>query len=179
MGDASSLTQCLNSIEKSKEKIVIVPGGGVFADQVRISQQQWDFDDDIAHEMAILAMKQMGLLFKSIQSTFILAETISSIQRELTRHSVVIWSPDVKVLAVSNIDARWDVTSDSLAAWLAGELNVAELVLVKSAEIPQRLTLQQMQDQGLVDKAFSSFTKNRPYNISLINKHQFNEYLFS
>ena len=119
----------------------------------------------------------MALLFKSIKSTFILAETIPAIDQELTRHSVVIWSPDVKVLAASNIEASWDVTSDSLAAWLAGQLNVAELIVVKSAEIQQNLTLQQMQDQGLVDKAFSRITKNKNYNITLINKYRFNEYL--
>ncbi|MCF6204452.1 MAG: uridylate kinase [Methylococcaceae bacterium] len=179
LSDPNALTQCLSVIENAKEKIVIVPGGGVFADQVRVAQQQWKFNEVVAHEMAILAMKQMALLFNSIKPSFVLAETLPSIDQELTRQLVVIWSPDVKVLAASKIEESWDVTSDSLSAWLAGQLNASELIVVKSSEILQTLTVQQMQDQGLVDKAFSRFIKNTDFNIILINKYQLNEYLFT
>ena len=179
LDDPNALTQCLSAIEKAKEKIVIVPGGGLFADQVRATQQKWTFNEVVAHEMAILAMKQMALLFYGIKPSFALAETIPSIDQELTRQLVVIWSPDVKVLAASKIESSWDVTSDSLAAWLAGQLNATELIVVKSAEIQQTLTVQQMQDQGLVDKAFSRFTKNTDFNIILINKYRLNEYLLT
>lgn len=178
MNDAASLIQCLNVVEEIKENVVIVPGGGVFADQVRASQQQWKFDDVIAHEMAILAMKQTALLFKSIKPHFVVADTIFLIHQAVMKHSVVIWSPDATVFDVSTIEASWNVTSDSLAAWLAEQLNADELVLVKSAEIPQHLTFQQMQDKGLVDRAFVDFTQNTTYNITLLNKHQFNEYFF-
>lgn len=176
MTDAATLVQCLNTAETIKEKVVIVPGGGVFADQVRASQQQWQFDDGIAHEMAILAMKQMALLFKSLKPSFVLAENTSLIHQAMMNHPVVIWSPDPTVLDVSTIEASWNVTSDSLAAWLAGQLNAKELIVVKSADIPQNLTRQQMQDYGLVDKAFVDFTLSATYNITLLNKHQFNEY---
>jgi len=179
LDDPVALTQCLSAIEKAKEKIVIVPGGGLFANQVRSAQQQWKFNEVVAHEMAILAMKQMALLFNSIKASFVLAETIPAIDQELTRRWVVIWSPDVKVLAASKIENSWDVTSDSLSAWLAGQLNATELIVVKSAEIQQNLTLQQMQDQGLVDKAFSRFTKDTVCNITLINKYRLNEYLLT
>src|SRR5262245_14143830 len=42
--------------------IVIVPGGGPFADQVRAAQGRWRFPDAIAHRMCVLAMEQFGLL---------------------------------------------------------------------------------------------------------------------
>ncbi len=45
LDDPKALTQCLSTIEKAKEKIVIVPGGGLFADQVRAAQQQWNFNE--------------------------------------------------------------------------------------------------------------------------------------
>ncbi|HCC82688.1 MAG TPA: delta 1-pyrroline-5-carboxylate synthetase, partial [Methylophaga sp.] len=44
------------------ESVVIVPGGGPFADMVRQAQQLHKFDDQHAHHMAILAMAQYGLM---------------------------------------------------------------------------------------------------------------------
>jgi len=177
MSDETSLVQCLTTIEKKyKGKVVIVPGGGIYADLVRTTQQKWKFSDETAHGMAILAMKQLALLLKSIKPDFILAESVDSLQVKLMNKSPVIWSPDIQEINASSIKTNWEVTSDSLAAWLAGKLNAAELILIKSAEIPVGSNIQQSQHNGLVDKAFKSFTKNNAYKITLINKHQFNEY---
>ncbi len=178
MRDENSLKCCLTTVDqKYKEGVVIVPGGGVYADLIRTIQQQWKFDEEIAHLMAILAMKQFALLLKSLNPEFLLVESLASMQTLLKKSKVLIWSPDMQEL--SSINASWEVTSDSLAAWLASQLGAAELILVKSAEIPINLTIQQMQKIGLVDKSFYTFTKNTPYKITLINKHQFNERNFT
>jgi len=175
MNDVESLTQCLNTIEqKVKDKVVIVPGGGLFADQVRLAQKQWQFNDEIAHEMAILAMQQMALLFKSIKPNFLVSNTVST----KFDNKVVIWSPDIKQLNQDGIEASWDITSDSLSAWLAKKIEADELILVKSADVPEKMTIKQMQKQGLVDKAFEQFTHKSSYNIALLNKYSFNEYTF-
>ncbi len=175
MSDRLALTDCLNTIEqKVKNRVVVVPGGGLFADQVRNIQKQWQFDDEIAHQMALLAMQQMALLFKSIKPDFFLANKVSAIDNKC---SAVIWSPDIKELI--SIPASWDVTSDSLAAWLAGQLQATELILVKSAAIPADKPIQQMQKQALVDGAFAETVKNANYKITLLNKHSFNGHTFA
>ncbi|MFW5444484.1 MAG: uridylate kinase [Methylococcaceae bacterium] len=177
MQDIPVLTQCLKSIERqNKEKLVLVPGGGTFADQVRLVQKQWGFTDEIAHQMAVLAMQQTAILFSSIVQSVVLAGKVSTIQQALVNHSVVIWSPDIDELNSANIKTDWDVTSDSLAAWLANQLKATELILVKSAEIPFTLSIQQMQEQGLLDQAFNAYTKDATYKITLLNKYRFNEY---
>lgn len=177
MTDPDALSVCLNNIEhNAKERVVIVPGGGMFADQVRIAQQQWLFNDEIAHEMAILAMQQMALLLYSLKPRFLLANQLSSIDNSAP---VVIWSPDINLLNLSMVEASWEVTSDSLAAWLAMQIKADELILIKSAEIPLGITFQQMQKQGIVDKAFVKYIKNAPYKITLLNKNSFNEYAFT
>ena len=178
MSDESSLKHCLATVEQEYEEcVVIVPGGGIYADLIRKTQQQWRFGEETAHQMAILAMKQFALLLKSLSPAFILVESLDSVKALLKKSTVLIWSPDLQEL--SSINANWEVTSDSLAAWLANQLGAAELILVKSAEIPINLTIQQMQKIGLVDKSFYTFTKNTPYKITLINKHQFNERNFT
>lgn len=177
MDDPSILRNWLDVIEqKSREKVVIVPGGGIFADQVRSTQKQWKFDDETAHQMAILAMRQMALLLKSIKPSFVLAENVSSISEALSQHSFIIWSPDIIELNYHAIKPGWSISSDSLAAWLAGQLSAKELILVKSANIPRQSNIEQMQSQGVVDKAFGQFTTHATYKITLINKHEFNEY---
>ncbi len=177
MQDKAFLIQSLNILAKqTKDKIVIVPGGGDFANQIRSLQQQWNFNQETAHQMAILAMQQMALLFKSINQSLSVANTVTKIQQRLTHHSIVIWSPEIKELDSSNIKASWDITSDSLSAWLAEQLNAKELIVVKSAKIPTKTNVVAMQKQGLLDKAFHQFTNNASYKINIINKHSFNEY---
>ena len=59
---SKTLIDCLNKIQQRYQgrAVIIVPGGGAFADQVRRAQQHWQFDDITAHHMAILAMQQMA-----------------------------------------------------------------------------------------------------------------------
>ncbi len=179
MTNIAALTNCLNAIKENncKERMVIVPGGGIFADQVRKVQLQWHFDDQTAHYMALLAMQQMALLFNSINSTFKIAENVSAIQQAWHEHSIVIWSPSIRQLHTSSVTENWDVSSDSLAAWLASQLNAQELILVKSADIPISYDIQALQKQGILDKAFADFVKNAHYKITVINKHKINEVL--
>lgn len=177
ISDVDSLKCCLKTIEQQdSDKIIIVPGGGVFADQVRNTQQLYGFDDEIAHQMAILAMQQTALLLKSIMPDAKLADNIQTIQKLLIVNSLIIWSPIIQELNAYAIKASWDISSDSLAAWLAGQLNANELILVKSAEIPLESNIQKMQKQGLLDLAFDQFITSASFKITLINKHRFNEY---
>lgn len=177
MSDPAALIACLNTIEqKYTGKVVLVPGGGVFADQVRSVQQQWKFNDRIAHQMALLAMHQMALLFKSIQKSFVLVHYVSDVRKELTKHPVVIWMPDIEELNAFGVEASWNMSSDSLAAWLAEQLTATELILVKSAEIPLKLDIKKMQELKVLDQAFDEYSNNTSYKITLINKYSFNEY---
>jgi len=179
MSDMQTLTACLNTIKHyEQDHIVIVPGGGMFADQVRKSQQQWGFDDKTAHHMALLAMQQMALLLASISKSFKVAETVVSIQQAWLQTSVVIWSPCIKQLDAAGIQANWEVSSDSLAAWLAGQLKVSALVLVKSADIASAMDIQSMQKQGVLDQAFADFVDNASFKVTVINKYDFNRHLF-
>jgi 5-(aminomethyl)-3-furanmethanol phosphate kinase len=172
--DASrSLLQCLQRIEQRYPNVatVIVPGGGLFADQVRLAQQRWAFDDNIAHNMALLAMQQMALLIKGLKKNFVLAHKISSIHQQ-SQHTT-IWSPDIHELNNAGIPANWDVTSDSLAAWLAQQLAADELVLIKSAAIDPTLSLSELIRLNIVDKAFSNFTQQAHFKITLLQAHTF------
>lgn len=158
--------------QKGQGQLVIVPGGGVFADQVRITQQQWDFNDKTAHSMAVLAMQQMALLFQGLCPKLVLVNQRAEIHPALQRHQVVVWSPLITELDAKGVPANWEMTSDSLAAWLAIQLSAIRLMLVKSVQIPEGATLKQLSTLGIIDKGFMRMVHKKSLTIDCISSHQ-------
>ena len=175
LSQSDNLVKCLNRVEQNypDRAVVIVPGGGAFADQVRLAQHHWQFDDKTAHRMAILAMQQMALLFNGIKSNFTIANSLLDIQKQLHKQKIVIWSPNIVELDKAAIQASWDITSDSLAAWLAKALSATELILVKSANIDANLSLEQLAKQNVIDKGFCDLVIQATFKILVVNQQHF------
>jgi aspartokinase-like uncharacterized kinase len=76
-------------------------------------------------------------------------------------------------LDAAGVAASWDITSDSLAAWLAGQLAADELVIVKSAKITEPYTLSGLQQQQILDAAFTQFADLLTCKIQVLNKDSF------
>jgi len=167
---ANTLLDCLNRIEQQYQgqAVVIVAGGGAFAEQVRIAQKIWQFDDYTAHAMAILAMQQTAWLVKGLKADFELVHSVHAIQQRLPK--MMIWLPNLNELNHAGVPATWDISSDSLAAWLANTLLADELIVLKSAVIDATLSLQQLSEQGVIDKAFCQFVANSTFTVRIINQ---------
>lgn len=173
LSDAPVLQQWLNRLSRhSAGRAVIVPGGGAFADQVRAAQELWKFDGTTAHRMAILAMQQMALMFHGLNAGLQIAASAAEIRRTLEQNKVALWSPDYKALDRAGIAASWDITSDSLAAWLAGELQASGLILIKSVPVPQNNDLTYLGKQGIVDSAFNAFAARLTCPIKLFHRDE-------
>jgi len=116
------------------------------------------FDDCAAHRMGLLAMEQYGCAIKSLHEKLLLAETLDAIRCGLVNGRVPVWLSSHMVLGANDIPQSWDVTSDSLAAWLAGEIGAERLLLVKHVE-PARGTMRaaDLATRDIVDKAFANF----------------------
>jgi aspartokinase-like uncharacterized kinase len=151
-------------------RVVIVPGGGGFADQVREHQAQWHFDDLSAHNMAVLAMMQSAILLQSLVPGLRTAATVAEIDRVLQAGEVAVWSPVEWLRQQADDMTHWGATSDSLAAWLAGQLGAARLVLVKSCTVPPGVGVAQHVQNGLLDADFGRVTANAGYTIDLLGK---------
>lgn len=168
------LLECLDKVERDFQAspIVLVPGGGLFADQVRLAQQRWRFGDDIAHQMALLAMQQMAFMYQGLKKDFVIAHKLAELPKIAARQ-IAIWSPDIEELAKTAIPANWEITSDSLAAWLAHYLGVDELVLVKSCSVDSGLSVVELARLNIVDSAFASFTAQARYKITVVQATSF------
>jgi aspartokinase-like uncharacterized kinase len=135
-----------------------VPGGGIFADVVRSAQQRFSFSDAAAHAMALLAMEQYAVLLADLEPALRPCADINEIRAALAAGGIALWLPHAMVTSEPGIAASWTVTSDSLAAWLAGRLGVPHLVLAKSAPSPPPpLSARELAKAGLVDAAFPGY----------------------
>jgi 5-(aminomethyl)-3-furanmethanol phosphate kinase len=147
----------LDALASCGGRAVIAPGGGPFADAVREAQISMGFDDAAAHAMALLAMEQFGLALASKRPGLRIAASNEAIAAALRDGQVPIWEPSAMVLAAKDIPASWDVTSDSLAAWLAGRIGATRLLLVKHGAPSEPVSAAELAARGVVDAAFPHF----------------------
>jgi aspartokinase-like uncharacterized kinase len=152
-------------------KVVLVPGGGPFADAVRQAQDKAGFEERVAHRMALLAMEQFGLMLCGLQSGLVPAGSSASVRSALARGEVPVWMPSTMVLSDLSIPETWNVTSDSLSAWLASRLDASMLVLVKSVRVEEpQPTVEEMTARGWVDSGFATFAAGAGFQIRLVGE---------
>ena len=165
--DLPDLLMRLKTVLTDIVRPVIVVGGGKAADQVRIRDAALGLSDVPAHELAIAAMSLNARQLCQADTGLKLVSTSESIHSTLRSGDV----PVVDALAVLKLEeqsvaknerlpASWDVTSDSIAAWLAVRWN-ADLVMLKSVD-------EDSDAHGIVDPWFERTAKH-VRNIRWIN----------
>jgi len=117
----------------SMRRIVVVPGGGPFADAVREIERRIPLSDDAAHWMAVLGMDQYAHAVATMLPGGLLVEDASQIAAALDAGLVPVLAPYRWLRAADPLPHSWDVTSDSIAAWICGAVRARRLVLVKPA----------------------------------------------
>jgi 5-(aminomethyl)-3-furanmethanol phosphate kinase len=73
------------------------------------------------------------------------------------------------VLAAPEISTTWDITSDSLAAWLAKTIHAERLILVKSCNVNAE-SVAELARQGIVDAGFEMMIRDAEFKIDVVNK---------
>ncbi len=168
----------------SDGKVVIVPGGSLFADAVREAQQRTQVSDAVAHELALLAMDQFGILLAGMNKKLVTASSELEIAERGWQHRAIIWLPSKMVLADDSVPKNWQVTSDSLSAWLANKIAADQLILVKSKSMasyrpsvpypaPLMLSAQKLIQDEVIDSAFIEFFSEEQYPTWVVNKTDF------
>ncbi len=145
----------LDAITGSPEPLVVVPGGGALADEVRACQANLGFGDAHAHRMALLAMDQLAWAVAGLRPGFAVGATEAELDQALARGEVAVWAPYALIAGRTDIEESWRLTSDSLALWLAERLGAARCYLIKSVERPRAsLSARQLARDGVIDDAF-------------------------
>jgi aspartokinase-like uncharacterized kinase len=111
-----------------RHPLLVVPGGAGFADAVRDADRRFGLRAETSDRMAILGMEQFGWLLSDLIPG---AERSTRLEGVRAGRAVVLLPAG---LELEGLPASWAVTSDSIAAWVAGQVGADRLVLVKHDE---------------------------------------------
>jgi 5-(aminomethyl)-3-furanmethanol phosphate kinase len=128
--DFDAVLSTIDSAARSR-RILVVPGGGPFADAVRAVDRQLSLSDGAAHWMAVLAMDQYACVIADRLTASSLVADRDAVREALHAGRLPVLAPFDWMRRVDPLPHSWDVTSDSIAAWVAAELGARRLVLVK------------------------------------------------
>lgn len=167
LAGSAELSAWIAALDRYAGPLVLVPGGGAFADTVRTMQKSLQFDDAAAHHMALVAMQQYGIALAALWPRLTSVATPAAIRRALRLRQVPCWNPVPMALAAP-LPKSWDVTSDTLAAWLAGELKAAQLLVIKSGDPPKTMeTAADLAAAGFVDPLFPHYAAASGASVSV------------
>jgi aspartokinase-like uncharacterized kinase len=155
-------------VEHGGGRVVIVPGGGPFTDAARDAQAIWSLNDVTAHNMAILGMAQFGYMLQDLCPTLVIARNVAEVDHALKTGKVAIWLPFDLLRDEPDELTSWDVTSDSLALWLAGQLGAAHVALVKSCAVPASQDWDALSKAGIIDRHFPALARDASCTVELV-----------
>ena len=124
------LGACLAELGR-RHRLLVVPGGGVFADAVREQDARFGLRPSAAHWMAILAMEQYGYLLGEMAPGCALVRTLAEAEACASGGVTAVLLPSELLRGADSLPHSWAVTSDSIAAWLTREAGAPLLVLLK------------------------------------------------
>ncbi|HEU5305516.1 MAG TPA: hypothetical protein VFU40_12780, partial [Gemmatimonadales bacterium] len=91
---------------------------------------------EAAHWMAILAMDQYAHVLTERIPGAVLVEEPGAMAEALRPGTVVVLAPSRWMRSADVLPHTWEVTSDSVAAFVAGAVDAAALVLIKPVAEP-------------------------------------------
>lgn len=138
---------------------IVVVGGGAAADMLREMDRANPLDASTAHWLAIRAMQFNARIVQAFMPTALWAESFDQMLSCNPSAGVLIADPWKLLTEAAAADAlplpeSWDVTSDSISAWVATEIGAEELVLLKSTLPPTSATAHDALACGYVDPYF-------------------------
>ncbi len=116
--------EVFDELNETGDNILVVPGGWIFAERIR----EMNVDDDSAHWMAIEAMNLYGYYLSKY------AEVIEPQDLNFRVDGVKIILPYILLKRYDELPHSWDVTSDSIAVWIAEKMNAEKIIKVTDVD---------------------------------------------
>ncbi len=151
MGDLPRLRSVLRLLASSNVPLVVVPGGGRFADGVREAQTRMGFSEACAHDLAILAMKQTAGVFCDLQPGLVVVDHLSDALSALDDGCVPLLVPLAELKKDASFPKTWAATSDAIAAWAGVKLKAHQILFVKSRRAPAACGPGDLASAGVLD----------------------------
>lgn len=126
------------------EPLLLVPGGGSFADAVRAFDRLHHLGEEACHWLALDAMNLGGAFLRSLGIAAPMLDAAAFCREH------------------DELPHSWDATSDSVAALAARVFGASRLVLVKSVAIPPGTAWAEAAARGWVDACFPKWAAAIP-----------------
>jgi hypothetical protein len=101
---------------------------------VREYDRLFALSSDASHKMAILGMDQFGLLLSNIMPNSRVFRQLKNAKELSGDKAVSIFLPSHLMFQENPLANSWDVTSDSIAAYVAGRVNAEKVVLATDVD---------------------------------------------
>ncbi len=141
----------LSEVSK-KHKLIVVPGGGEFADTVRAIDKRFNLSPAVSHRMAILGMDQYGFLLSHLLPDSCVVTRLEKVQEPLDLGKLPVFLPSNFLLNKDPLENSWDVTSDSIAVYIAGQLHASRVLLVTDVDGVYTCDPKKFSDAKLISK---------------------------
>lgn len=117
-----------------RHSLLVVPGGGAFADTVRHCDSHYRLGKNASHWMAILAMDQFGYLLSELIPRSEPVRSLVTARKIAATGRISVLIPFDLLWRADPLPHSWKVTSDSIAAWVAELARAHMLVLLKDVD---------------------------------------------
>jgi len=165
---------------------VLIAGGGALADVIRHADATHGLGEEIAHELCVELLGVTARLLEALLAGRAPRTTFSDLQKQHTTDRMRVCSvldardflaETESTAPLTSLPHTWDVTSDSIAAWVACALAADALVLLKSGEPPRdpsgQPSLSALATAGYVDRHFPTAVALFPGTVRMVNLRGF------
>lgn len=165
-GFPGALSAALHSLGPTP--VVLVVGGGKVADVVRTLDSALGIGELRSHGLALRALDLTAEVVAAVVPGLTVVESADQLAGVWSAGRTPVLAPrrfmeEVDRPSADPLPATWAVTTDSIAARLAGRLGAAGLLLLKSTAPGADQTLQDAADSGLVDPYFPAAARPIPW----------------
>jgi len=141
----------LSEVSK-KHKVIVLPGGGEFADTVRNLDKRFNLTPAASHRMAILGMDQYGFLLSDLLPNSSTINQLEDAQRILDLGKLPVFLPSNFLFSREPLENSWNITSDSIAIYIAGQIHASRVVLVTDVNGVYTCDPKKFSDAKLISK---------------------------
>ncbi len=162
----SRLQQFLNQLNSP---VVLLAGGGKCADIVRRWDQLFNLGEEFSHQLAIESMSLTASLLTTIVPKSCLVKNQKQLEAAFINGQIPVldaagWLEQLEATAPVKLPHTWNITSDSIALWLAAEIGMERLILLKSVNYPVGINLKTASSKGLIDVGFPDLFRKTTEN---------------
>ncbi len=123
----------IGSIAK-KHSLFIVPGGSKFADVGRDFDKRYKLTPETSHKIAILGMDQYGFIINELIPNSSSFYQLVEYKKILKIKKIPVFLPSSYMFNKDPLENSWNVTSDSIAAYLAKGIKCTNLILITDVD---------------------------------------------